>query len=494
MFEDSGRTFIERLGPLAILAITLVAVRWGTFTAPPTWDAAMTIWPAGLEMSARNSISEVLSLPSYAEGGPNSHTLSLITLLSTIFIEIGGIDFAFIAMHVINSVLLLALGYLVVLTVSELCSKVTGWLTGAIVVLFPLMVAQSAYLYTELPTAFFVFLAVFLSFRGGHRWAILALTVAILIKPLALVAVPALAVVVWRKGGKRREIAAPALALFGLIPALLAPQPPPQSSTLLLKLSLVVETSLAWLMQAPELILLTLLPVAAYLVLRRREADREEWDWMWASSTLLATFAGFFALNAVVTTGHFFIPRYFVMLVGPIMVLLAITVSGLRPRIQVGLLGSLVLLSLIGVRGPLALGSGSPLAPTAERSLAFLDLLDDHRRGLDRLAKFGSEGTPVFHDHYASYAFSYPELGLHAGGVENATTVRSGDWGSELGDLPDQFAMLVQLPFLGGERLLRVRRLAESDEGYQVTIERIGSAEWLPVEVVFVEHLDQRSD
>jgi hypothetical protein len=54
--------------------------------------------------------------------------------------------------------------------------------------------------------------------------------------------------------------------------------------------------------------------------------------------------------------------------------------------------------------------------------------------------------------------------------------------------------MLVQLPFLGGERLLRVRRLAESDEGYQVTIERIGSAEWLPVEVVFVEHLDQRSD
>jgi hypothetical protein len=54
--------------------------------------------------------------------------------------------------------------------------------------------------------------------------------------------------------------------------------------------------------------------------------------------------------------------------------------------------------------------------------------------------------------------------------------------------------MLIQLPFLGGERLLRVRRLAELDERYRVSMERIGSADELPVEVVFVERLDGPSE
>jgi hypothetical protein len=436
----------------------------------------------------------VLGLLPYAEGGPNSHALSLVTLLGAVLIETGGVDVAITAMHLLNCVLLLGLGYLVALTVSELSSEAAGWLTGAAVVLFPLMVAQSAYLYTELPSAFFVFLALFLSFRKKPYSATVSLTIAILIKPLALVAVPALAVVAWRKGGQRREIAAPALALLGLIPALIVPQPPPKTSTLLSAVLDVVETSWFWAMQSPELILLASVPLVAYLVLKRRDPPREAWNWVWASSTLIVTFAGFFLLNAVATPGHFFIPRYFVILIAPTMVLLAVTISGLRPWAQLCLLGSLVVLSLVGVRGPLAWGAGSPLPPTTERSLAFLDLFEDHRSGLDRLARLGSEGIPVFHDHYASYAYAYPELGHYTGEVENATTVRSGDWGSELGDLPDRFGMLIQLPFLGGERLLRVRRLAELDERYRVSMERIGSADELPVEVVFVERLDGPSE
>jgi hypothetical protein len=410
--------------------------------------------------------------------------------LGAILIESGGIDFAITAMHVVNSVTLLGIGYLVASTVSDLSSKVVGWLTGAVVVLFPLMVSQSAYLYTELPAAYFVFLALYLSFRRRPYWSTLSLTVAILIKPLALITVPALAVVVWRKRGTGREIAAPALALLGLIPALLVPQPPDQASNLLSAMLVVLETSWAWAMQAPELVLLAAVPLFAYLMLSRRDASREEWDWLWATSTLVATFVAFFALNVVLTPGWFFIPRYFVMLIAPIMVVLAVTLSRLRPWAQLGLLGMIVVVSLIGVRGPLAWGSGSPLPPTTERSLAFVDLFEEHRSGLDRLAKLSSESLPTFHDHYASFSFAYPGLGHFGGEIENTTTVRSGNWGSELDELPDRFVMLVELPFLGGERMLRVKRLAESDDRYRVTIEPIGTADQLPVQVLLVERVD----
>jgi hypothetical protein len=492
MLADSDRHSrpLLSLWPLLVIAAVLIAVRWGTFDARPTWDPAMSIWPAGIEIAARNSISDVLDLPSYAMGGPNTHTLSVVTLLGAALIEIGGLDFAIVAMHVLNGVMLLALGYLVARTVWEFSSNVAGWLTGAAVVLFPLMVAQSAYLYTELPAAFLVFAALVLSSRRRPLWSALALTVAVLIKPLGVVAIPALAVLTWRKRGTRREIAAPALALLGLIPALLVPQPPPQGSTLLASLLLVWRTSWAWALETPEFLLLVAVPVLAYLVVSRRDTSREEWDWFWAASTLIASFVAFFALNAVVTQGWFFIPRYFAMLVAPTMVLVALTISRMRLGAQLGVLGGIVLVSLIGVRGPLAWGAGSSLPPTTERSLAFIDLFEEHRSGLDRLAILSSESLPTFHDHYASFSLAYPELGHFRGDIENTTTVRSGNWGSELDELPDRFAMLVELPFLGGERMLRVKRLAESDDRYRVTIEPIGTAVRLPIQIVLVERVD----
>jgi hypothetical protein len=244
-----------------------------------------------------------------------------------------------------------------------------------------------------------------------------------------------------------------------------------------------------WATTAPELILLTAIPVIAALVLRLRGGSKEQWHWAWASTTLIVTFIGFFALNAVVTVGHFFLPRYFVMLIAPTMVLLAIAVSGLRNTAQVAVLSFVIAGSLIGVRGPFALGSKSPLPPVAERSLAFIDLLGEHQVGLDRLAAIGSAGIPVFHDQYASYAYSYPEMGLHAGEVQNATRVLSGDLRAGLAELPDRFAMLITVPFLGGERLFWVKGLAESDPNYRVSVEQIESTRAFPVEIVSVDRV-----
>jgi hypothetical protein len=420
--------------------------------------------------------------------------LSLVTLLSAGVIEVLGLDAAIIATHLLSSLMLLGLGYLVAREVASLASRSLGWLAGAGVVLFPLMVSQSAYLYTELPSAVFVFISIVLALRRYPYRSTVALTVAVLIKPLAIVALPTILLVLWRRRVGRGAMLVPTIALAALIPAFLIPQPPRPATPALAAIGVVLETSWAWAVRSPEMLILSAVPIVAYLVLRRSGSSDEEWTWLWICSSLLASFLAFFSLNAVATAGWFFIPRYFAMLLGPIMVLLALIISRLRPVAQVGVAGLILAISMLGIRGPLAWGTGSYLPPVTERSLAFLDLYEEHRVGLARLADLGADGWPIFHDHYASYAFAYPELGMHSGEVENATTVRSGDWGTDLSELPDRFAMLVQLPFLGGERLINVKRMAEADQGYRVSTELVGSADQLPVQIVTVERVDADPD
>jgi hypothetical protein len=61
---------------------------------------------------------------------------------------------------------------------------------GAIlVVVFPMIVGQSAYLYTELPSAFLAFLATLLALEGRRAWSVAALVLAVLTKPLAIVVI-----------------------------------------------------------------------------------------------------------------------------------------------------------------------------------------------------------------------------------------------------------------------------------------------------------------
>ena len=477
-------------GFLVVMGVAILVVRFGTFSTLPSWDSAMTIWPAAIEMSERGSISEVMDLPGYSTGGPNSHMLSAVTLVTAALVSVGGGSYAIAALLILNSLMLLGVGYMVARTVARLTSRTLGWLAGGATVLFPLMVAQSAILYTELPSAFFVLIALVLAADDRFGRAILAVTAAIWIKPLALVAIPAIAVFEWRRGRSLKKVSVAALALLGLIPAVVVPQPPPQAEGFWSKVSLATERSWLFIRQSPELVLMGSIPFISYVVLRRRGATEKEWDWHWAVSTLYASFVGFFVLNVLVTPGHFFIPRYFAMLVPPLMVLLAVSVSKVRRGIQIGMFATIIALSLVGVRGENAWGINSPLEPVAERSLAFVVRLEEHIVGLERLAVISQE-IPVFYGHLAHYSYTYPELGHFSGEIVGGQTTSTIDgWGDDLDELPDQFAMLIGFPYLGGDDMRSVQRRATASADYSVSIEGIGEALLFPLEIVIVRRLD----
>jgi hypothetical protein len=446
-----------------------------------------------MEMSERGSISEVLALPPYVEGGPNTHTLSLMTLLTAGLVAGVGVDGAISILHLVNIGLLVVIGFIVFEVTSRFVGRVPAAMFGLATVVFPLMVAQSAYLYTELASAAFVMVALYVASREMFGHATLWLIIAVAVKPLAVVAIPALMVFAWRSGAPMRTRLVPLLATIGAIPAILVPVDAEPLPDRWHWASLIWARTAVFATEAPEVLVLLAATVAAGLRIRRKP-EPGDLEWFWPICVLMLSFIAFFAITPLVTVGYVLLPRYAVMIVGPAMILLGLLVRNLSHSGQIGIAGVLIVMCILGTRGPLAWGSNSPVPVIAERSLAFVELFEDHRTGMTRMAELSREGTPIFVDHYGGFGFDYPELGHFHGEVRDWMVVRSfgfdpSVWGADLDELPDRFAMLAEAPMLGSDRFRIVHAAVSADDGYVASEEVIGTAYAYPIEVITVERI-----
>ena len=488
MINRMGGLPMER--PVALLAVAfLIVVRLDSFDLPPTWDAAMSVWPAAFEISTDWDLARVIDLPPYGEGGPNTHTLSLFTLFVAVINTWFGPETTFVVVHLVGVTLAVGLGLLVgkALRLSDR-HRLAPWGVG-LVCMFPMVVGQSAYLYTELPSTFFAFLAGVFAFQSKIWRAVLSLTVAVWIKPLAIVVVPAVSILIWRQSHKLRHLFAPLFAVVGIVPSLFVPIPGPVGS-LADRLFSAMETSWAYVVAAPELIFLLLLPYVAFVTLRLTGGlQRVEVEWLIAFGTLVASFILFFSLNGLVTAGLIFIPRYATLLIPFAVVLLLLSVDRVPGRAKWAILVTMLALAVLGVRGPFAWGSNNPAHPMAERSLAFVTYLGEQKEGLIRLAELSYE-MPVFYDHYAHFGYTYRELHHFDGRFNGGTPVHIASNGVIQEDaLPNRFAMLVGFPFVGGEKLRALEETVRQSSDFVVSSEKLGIAMYYPLELIIVERV-----
>jgi hypothetical protein len=493
---DPQRT--NRLFDLAVVAgivLVLVVMRWGTFTTPPAWDAAMSVWPAAIEISSDWDLGRVLALPTYVQGGPNTHTLSLVTLAGALSITFLGPEATYALFHAIGIALAAGMGALVGYLLRLLNHQSLAPWGAAATALFPLVMSQTAYLYTELPSAFLVVLAAVMFARDRRGLAFMSLLSAVLVKALAVTAVPAMMFFAWRRRRQIGSLVWPALSVLGVVPALLVPQ---SNAALDFWERLRVATDLSWeyFSRSPELIVLfAAVPVVAALVFRRAGASKDEWLWLAVFTIFIGTFGSFFALNGVLTAGFFFLPRYALYLVPFAMLVTFFVIARLRGRsIRTVVVTALLWLLVLGARGPFAWGGDSPVHPLAERSLAFVERVNEQVAGLARLAELSLQ-MPVVYDHQAHYGYMYRDLGHFDGALQDGIAVYlARDWGENMSQLPDRFAMLVAFPMLGGERMRFVEMKVAADPSYQVSKETIGLAEAFPLEIIIVERTDQDAD
>jgi hypothetical protein len=181
------------------------------------------------------------------------------------------------------------------------------------------------------------------------------------------------------------------------------------------------------------------------------------------------------------------LPRYATLVVPFAVVLFCLVVDMLPVRGQAVVLAGVLMLCTIGVRGPFALGGQSPDPPVSERSMAFLGRIDEERAALERLASLEQE-MPVYYDHFAHYAYSYPEMTYYVGPPFSGTAVAlDPTWGDDLSSLPDRFAMLVGPPYLGGGQMTLLEFEATEDSDYVVSRETFGSQRYFPLRIVIVK-------
>ena len=88
---------------LVWLAVIFV-VKWRSLAEPPVWDAVFGLFPAAGELADNGfNLSSLLQKPSCRDGGPNTHSESLVTWISAgVLWLLGKGPRAFTALHVLH--------------------------------------------------------------------------------------------------------------------------------------------------------------------------------------------------------------------------------------------------------------------------------------------------------------------------------------------------------------------------------------------------------
>lgn len=475
---------------------------------PPVWDASMAVFPAAITLADMNfDLAGLLQQPGYFHGGPNVHSTSLVTHVTALaYWALGdrpGIVLPFL--HVLHFLV----GAGILLLFWRLARPLLGAALGSGFVLalfsFPMLNVQMGYLYTELPLLFCAALAIHEGTRGRTVRASAWATVAVWVKPSGAIVAGALILysLCLERPWKERWRGA---ALQGGPPALASAaiywfRPPDRLDVGSLRVA--VEN----LLSVPDVALLLVLfpflsvgarPWRGVVGLRRcshgggdprehgggQSGERRE-DAIGpgqdperlgsrihlACLALWISFLVFYFLLKPLGVSVWVLPRYYLLLV-PFALLSTLAIMERRSRrLAVIVLVTVSIFFLANRRGHLYPRPDSTNFAVAERSLAYVDLLELEIRTLRELAARG-ETDPVFYGLPEHYKLAYPEMGY--GVVKPAEGhyilgERPYAFG-RLADFPPSFHMSYESPMLGGEIVARVAARAEESSRWEVAV------------------------
>jgi hypothetical protein len=426
----------------------------------------MSVYPAAIELANSHfNLAEVLALPTYLEGGPNTHTLSPWTLLTALLIlATGSLANALPVLHVISLVLSALTGAAVYRLISRKAPLLVAVVGALAVLLFPPMVVQTADVYLDLPVACLGTWSLVGLVERRPWLTTFLVTAAVWMKPLAMIFVGAITLhwLFFRRAGRGRLRALTPMIIPSVTAVLVSIPQFARAAPISIgdRYTLTLEASNRLLLSVPDvaaLVVVTLLLMAFQL---RRSPLTEE---LMIAGFLLISASVFILLNPLVTHGIPFLPRYYVMIVPALVtgIILAITATSHRFALIAGSI--LALAFALNLHGALYPFKSHATFALAERSLGYRDLLQLHREDISLLASIGSE-VPIYFDYFAYFRLAYPEMG-YADGIprSGASVFHNADLHSApLPELPKRFAMLFEYPVLGGEVLERIWKEAEA--------------------------------
>jgi len=443
----------------AVFLVLVVAFRFA-INQPPVWDGAMSVYPAAIELAETNfDFPRLLAMPTYAEGGPNTHVTSPWTILVAGLIPLtGSLSNALPILHLIS----FALAALTIAATYRLIAHSTPGLVAVLgalsALIFPPMLVQTADIYLDLPMACLgIWSLVFLL----DRKFVLAsgfTTLAVWIKPLAVVFTAVIALFVLlidlRRGRVLRALilSTPALAAAALISVLQGSDAEPPS--LLARYVISIGGSAQLLQAMPDVIAILVVTTLLIAISLKDGVRHEPFTIM---SLLLISVTAFLLVSPLAGFSLGLLPRYYIAFI-PVVIAGMLTFLATKSR-TLALAGVTALLLIFGVNmyGLIYPFKDHATHALAERSFAYRDLLALQLEDVEILADL-SQSMPVYYDYFGFYRYEYPELGYSDGPIDSGVSVfHNADLAdASLADFPPHFAFEFEYPVLGGEVLLRI--------------------------------------
>jgi hypothetical protein len=462
--------------------VLILILKWPTLTQPPVWDASMSVFPAAITLAENNfDLGHLLEQPGYIDGGPNVHSISLITWLTAGVIAVAGPDPAlFPVLHVIHF-LIAALAFTGLFRLGELAfgSTLAG-VTALTALTVPVVLTQVGSMYMEIALLAAGVHAVLAWQQDRLVTASALATVAVLIKGSGVFIAGALAVAALldRRGWPTKLRSAAILMTPSLFVSFLMFDQATVESTFNYRI-FRIETSW-YLSHIPDVLLLLVgFAVASTLVFRHdarhpdfsppgAEASRSV---LISTSLFVLAFIGFFFV-LLPLAGKFFsvLPRYYTVVVPFMLLGLAVIAHRIGARaIAFGGLAVLLVFSIVNRNGAFYPDNDFENFALVERSGAYRDLLALQQQGTDALV-LAARDQPAFYTHSEHYRFSYPAMGYadqrppvgHNLNTDQLFTV------GRLEDFPDTFVMLHEWNWLGGEVVKQVWEQALADPRREV--------------------------
>lgn len=179
---------IPALQEWLLIFAALVLLNFQMLTDRPNWDAAMSVFRAALFLESSDfDLKALLAMPGYAQGGPNTHALTLGTLLTALQLRLFGQGTAFlVATHLLH-LAFYSLGFLALRRLAApLVGKLNAGLLLVLVVLHPVVRSQLAAMYIDLPAATAAIICIYHVANRAHRRAAAWLFVACAFKGTAI--------------------------------------------------------------------------------------------------------------------------------------------------------------------------------------------------------------------------------------------------------------------------------------------------------------------
>jgi hypothetical protein len=407
----------------ALLAAVVVIPAWvalngAHLTQPPAWDTATGLFPAAIFLKESGfDIASLVQEEGWIRGGPNSYALSPLTWLTAgVLRATDDREGAYVVLRAAQLLITSLWAFtLVKLFEDELgrLAPLAAWVSF----LFPPVLVQTGYMYSELAIGFFTTLILLLAVKGRYGWVAVAALVALPFKQSVLIPIFAVGTLLAmrRPEGWRRDLlllALPVVALLTLIQA----TTPAEAGGLVrgsyssiiyrdvyLRLELVPDV--AWLFAINLLLAVGVLGLSFW----RRVSTLQL-----ALALTVMTTLGFYLAVPYVTL-FWFLPRYSTQVV-PILVAfpLCLLLANRGGRLLEG--ASALTLLVVGAlcfynrEGALYPPYGGPAFSLVERDLRYRQYLDFHRT----VARFAAE-LPDEHPKFVSremyHYLRLPELG-----------------------------------------------------------------------------------